>query len=122
MLKGIYDISDLIASCFTVPNIFIEDYSWVHTIYLRDKEGIDLRSIIVARQDADGEIYLIQVPDYDRRRTLVRVNIKEDDKTSIKKRFQEAWDTEIKWEMNRVQLEYKGLGTLLTILEREINK
>lgn len=117
-LKNISDLSSLIASCFSIPNIYIEKYSWVHTIYLRDEEDVSLREVVVSRVDSEGLIYHIQVPDYDRRKTLLVVNIRDDKIDTIKKVFMEQWNCEIKWDLNQAKLEYEKLESFMVMLEK----
>lgn len=119
-LKNISDLSSLIASCFSVPNIYIEQYSWVHAIYLRDEEGVDTREVVVSRVDAEGLIYHIQVPDYDRRKTLMVVNIRDDKIDEIKKVFMEKWNREIKWDLNQAKLKYDVLESFMVMLESHV--
>lgn len=122
MLKDINDLSDLIAGCFNIPNIYIEKYSWVHTVYLRDEEGVGIGEIIVSRCDQSGLTYDISIPDYDCRKLLLRVNIDADSEKAIKTVFKDQWNREIQWKMNQTKLKYKNLGSMMVILEREINK
>lgn len=119
-LKNISDLSSLIASCFSVPNIYIEQYSWVHTIYLRDEEGVDLREVSVSRVDGEGLIYHIQIPDHDRLETLMVVNIRDDKIDAIKKIFMEKWNHVIKWHLNQIKIKYKELESLIVVLENNV--
>lgn len=116
-LKNISDLSSLIASCFSVP-IYIEQYSWVHTIYLRDEEGVDLREVVVSRVDSEGLIYHIQIPDYDRRKTLMVVNIRDDKIDAIKKVFMQQWNREIQRHLNQTKIKYDKLKSFMVMLEK----
>lgn len=119
-LKNISDLSSLIASCFSVPKIYIEQYSWVHTIYLRNEEDISLREVVVSRVDSEGLVYHIQIPDYDRRKTLMTVNIRDDDIDYIKYTFMKKWNHEIKLDLNQAKLKYEKLESFMVMLENNV--
>lgn len=110
MLKDIHYLSDLVVSCFSVPNIYVEQYSWVHTIYLRDEEICNIGEIIISRCDQEGKSFDISVPDYDRRKILLRVNLDNDGDEAIKHTFKRVWNIEIQWKIDQVKAKLDKLN------------
>lgn len=119
-LKDISDLSSLIASCFSVPNIYIEQYSWVHTIYLRNEWGSNMREVVVSRVDGEGLLYYIQISDHDRSNILMTVDIQDDDIDYIKYTFMKKWNHEIQYHLNQAKLKYKNLKSMMVILENNV--
>lgn len=110
-LEDIHDVSELIASCFNVPEIYIEKYHWVHTIYLRDEEGVNIGEIIVSRRNQAGLIYEISIPDYDRRQLLFTVDIQTDTENTIKEQLMYKWNSEITWKLKLIETKHRNLSS-----------
>lgn len=106
-------LSGLVMSCFNVPDIKLEDYSWVHTIYLLDEGGCYIGEIIVSRCDQEGKTFDISIPDYDRRKLLLKVNIANDSEEAIKHTFKRVWNIEVQWEIEKVKRKLDELNSTL---------
>lgn len=110
-LEDIHDVSGLIASCFSVPDIYIEKYHWVHTVYLKDEEGVNIGEIIISRRNQAGLIYEISIPDYDRRQLLFTVDIQADTENTIREQLMYKWNSEITWKLKLIEIKQRNLSS-----------